>query len=90
MIIIAQLAIPTAGGIKDEETTCNSKHQDSRQDPLEKLCKDPKNLHHFEQSQSTLKTMTIVASLKKLEAVLLDTPVSTLRESNVKEPNYAQ
>ena len=71
-------------------TSCNSKHQDSKQDPLEKLCKDPKNLHHFEQSQSTLKTMTIVASLKKLEAVLLDTPVSTLRESNVKEPNYVQ
>ena len=34
-------------------------------------------LHHFKQSQ-------------ELKIVLLDTPVSTLRESNVKEPNYSQ
>ena len=34
--------------------------------------------------------MTIVASLKELETVLLETPVPDVRDSHAEDPNYVQ
>ena len=34
--------------------------------------------------------MAIVASLKKLETVLLETPVPDVRDSHAEDPNYSQ